>query len=58
MVIMKKSRFTEFQIVKAIKAQESVRKVEVICRAMEVAPITFYKLKQPYGGMEASDVKN
>jgi len=57
MVIMKKSRFTETQIVKAIKAHESGKKVEEICREMEVTPTTFYKWKQRYGGMEASDVK-
>jgi len=54
---MKKSRFTETQIVKAIKAHESGKKVEEICREMEVTPTTFYKWKQRYGGMEASDVK-
>jgi putative transposase len=57
MVIMKKSRFTETQIVKAIKAHEAGRKVEEICREMEVTPTTFYKWKQRYGGMEASEVK-
>jgi putative transposase len=57
MVIMKKSRFTETQIVKAIKAHEGGRKVEEICREMEVTPTTFYKWKQRYGGMEASEVK-
>ncbi|WP_373400038.1 transposase [Algoriphagus halophilus] len=54
---MKKSRFTETQIVKAIKAHEAGRKVEEICREMEVTPATFYKWKQRYGGMEASEVK-
>ena len=54
---MKKSRFTETQIVKAIKAHEGGRKVEEICREMEVTPTTFYKWKQRYGGMEASEVK-
>jgi putative transposase len=57
MVIMKKSRFTETQIVKAIKAHEGGRKVEEICREMEVTPTTFYKWKQRFGGMEASEVK-
>ena len=52
---MKKSRFTETQIVKAIKAHESGRKAEEICREMKVTPTTFYKWKQRYGGMEASD---
>lgn len=54
---MKKSRFTETQIVKAIKAHEGGRKVEEICREMEVTPTTFFKWKQRYGGMEASEVK-
>lgn len=54
---MKKSRFTETQIVKAIKAHESGRKVEDICRDLGVSTVTFYKWKQRYGGMEASDVK-
>lgn len=54
---MKKLRFTETQIVKAIKAHEGGRKIKEICGEMEVAPTTFYKLKQRYGGMEASNVK-
>ncbi len=54
---MKKSRFTETQIVKAIKAHESGRKVEDTCRDLGVSTVTFYKWKQRYGGMEASDVK-
>ena len=54
---MKKSRFTETQILKAIKAHEGGRKVEEICHEMEVTPTTFYKWKQRYGGMEASEVK-
>lgn len=54
---MEKSRFTETQIVKAIKAHESGRKAEEICRELGVSTVTFYKWKQRYGGMEASDVK-
>lgn len=54
---MKKSRFTETQIVKAIKAHESGRKAEDICREPGVSTVAFYKWKQRYGGMEASDVK-
>jgi putative transposase len=54
---MKKSRFTETQIVKAIKAHESGRKAEDICRELGVSTVTFYKWKQRYGGMEASDVR-
>lgn len=54
---MKKSRFTETQIVKAIKEQENGRKAEDLCRELGISTVTFYKWKQRYGGMEASDVK-
>jgi putative transposase len=54
---MKKSRFSETQIVKAIKAHEAGRRAEDICRELGVSNVTFYKWKQRYGGMEASDVK-
>jgi putative transposase len=54
---MKKSNFTETQIVKAIQEHESGRKAEDICREMGVSSAAFYKWRQRYGGMEASDVK-
>jgi putative transposase len=41
--------------VKVIKAHESGRKAEDICRELGVSTVTFYKWKQRYGGMEASD---
>jgi len=45
------------QIFKAIQSHESGRKVEDICREMEISSTTFYKWKQRYGGMETSGVK-
>lgn len=54
---MKKSRFTETQIVKAIKEHENGRKAEDLCRELGISTVSFYKWKQRYGGMEASDVK-
>lgn len=54
---MKKSKFTEVQIVKAVKEHESGRKAEDICRELGVTTATFYKWRQRYGGMEASEVK-
>lgn len=54
---MRKSRFSETQIVKAIKEHEGGRKIEDICRELEVSRNTFYKWQSKYGGMEASDVK-
>jgi putative transposase len=57
MVNMKKSRFTETQIVKAINEHEAGRKAEDICREMGITIDSFYKWRQRYGGMQASDVK-
>lgn len=54
---MKKSRFTETQIVKAINEHESGRKAEEICREMAITTATFYKWRQKYAGMQASEVK-
>ena len=54
---MKKTRFTETQIVKAIQEHEGGRKAEDICREMGITTAAFYKWRQSYGGMEASDVK-
>lgn len=57
MVNMKKSKFTETQIVKAIQDHESGRKAEDICRELGITTASFYKWRQRYGGMEVSDVK-
>ena len=54
---MKKSKFTETQIVKAINEHEAGRKAEDICRELSITTATFYKWRQRYGGMEASEVK-
>jgi putative transposase len=54
---MKKSRFTESQIVAAIKRQESGMSVKEVCRDLGISETTFHNWKSKYGGMEASDVK-
>lgn len=54
---MKKTRFTETQIVKAIQEHEAGRKAEEVCRDLGITTAAFYKWRQRYGGMEASDVK-
>jgi len=54
---MKKSRFTESQIVAAIKKQETGVSVKEICREMGISEPTFFNWKAKFGGMEASDVK-
>jgi putative transposase len=54
---MKKSKFTESQIVAAIKKQESGISTKEVCRELGIAEATFYKWKARYGGMEVSEVK-
>lgn len=51
-----KQRFTEAQIVAAIKKQESGMAVKDICRELGISDATFYNWKAKYGGMGASDV--
>jgi putative transposase len=54
---MRKSRFSETQIVKMLKEGEAGRPVSDICRESGISTTTFYKWKTKYGGMEASDVR-
>jgi putative transposase len=54
---MKKNRFTETQIVKAIKEHENGRNAVDLCRELGVSTAAFYKWRQRYGGMEVKELK-
>ena len=54
---MKRSKFSEHQIISILKAVESGRTVSDVCREHEIAHTTYYKWKQKYGGMQASDIR-
>jgi putative transposase len=54
---MKRSRFTEEQIVKVLKLQENGLKVIEICRQNGICEQTFYRWKSKYGGMGVSEVR-
>lgn len=54
---MRKSKFTESQIVKTLKQVEGGRQVKDVCRELGISEQTYYTWKSKYGGMEASDVK-
>jgi putative transposase len=53
---MRKSRFTEAQIIGMIKEQEAGMATAEVCRKHGLSQGTFYKYKSKYGGMEVSDV--
>jgi putative transposase len=57
MVDMKKTTFTETQIVRAIQEHENGRKAEDICRELGITTAAFYKWRQRYAGMEVSELK-
>ena len=54
---MKRSKFTEAQIVNILKLAEQGAKVTDICREHGISSATYYQWKSKYGGLEASDLK-
>lgn len=54
---MKQKRYTEEQIIGAIKSHEAGEKVADICRRLGIADGTFYNWRSRYAGMEVNDAK-
>lgn len=54
---MKKTRYTETQIIKVLKEVEGGRLVKEVCREYGISDATYYNWKSKYGGMEASDIR-
>lgn len=54
---MKKSRFSETQIINILNQQESGRKVGDICREHGISDATFYNWRAKYGGMSVNELK-
>ena len=54
---MKRSRFTETQIISILKEADAGLSVKEVCRKHGISDATFYNWKSKYGGMSASELK-
>lgn len=54
---MKKSKFSESQIIYAIRQVEGGTKVEDVCRQLGVSQATFYNWRKKYGDLSISELK-
>ena len=54
---MKRSRFSEEQIIAILQEQETGAKTVEVCRKHGISDATFYKWKAKYGGMGVSDAR-
>jgi putative transposase len=54
---MKRSRFSEEQIIGILREQEAGMKTADVCRKHGISEATFYKYKAKFGGMDVSDAR-
>jgi len=54
---MKKTKFTEQQILFALKQAETGTRVDEVCRKMGISEATFYNWKKKYGGLGMSELR-
>ncbi len=54
---MKRSRFSEEQIIGVLKEQEAGMATAEVCRRHGISPATFYQWKSKFGGLEVSEAR-
>ena len=54
---MRKTRYSEEQIIRVLQEVESGAKVRDVCREHGIAENTYYRWKSKYGGMDVSDTR-
>jgi len=56
-LLRKKAKFTESQIVFALKPADSGVKIQEVCRQVGISEATFYNWKNKYGGLGMSELR-
>lgn len=54
---MKRSKFTEEQIIGILKEHQAGQSAKALCRKYGISDATFYKWRSQFGGMEVSDAR-